>query len=330
MTTHTLPKALAPTSVGDFSKNFATWAIGALAATITALLVFIIMKAGNANQSISLAVMPLVWILVFLAGFIDGVIKEKFNSIALVLGKPIKLALPEGLIWWPPSWLGFGRRPLVTATTQQINIKVGDVATSKGVVYAKDRTPVEFDFELVGKVFDLWQWDIEYEKDPTGILMTVLDRTARWFANHFPATELVGMQSIMSQAIVGEIEKITINGEEQPLPDFGQKRIMADITKTGFDPARLYVQKVNVSDRVTRGWEMSAVEEGERDGERIQNKTVIELMQEMKEAFPKLSDQEILSAVQAERGKRDIVEVPGNAGDFAKGAAVRTSSKRGS
>ena len=328
MSTPSLPEPIAPTSVGDFNETMKTWALGALAATAFALLIFIIMKISGAHTALAIASFPLSWLLAFLAGFLDGPIPEQHNAIAKVFGKQIPLALPDGPSWWPPSWLGFGRSAPVNVVRQRIDVPVGNFENHEGVVYADGRTPVVFNFEVTGHVYDLWRWDVQHAGDPKGFIKPVLERTARWFAGHFQARALVTMESVMSQAIMGEINEIEYNGERVRLPDFGQEKIYADLVITGFAPDRLYVQSVNVPREVAEAWAKEEKEKGERDAERVELAHVTEQAKKMSEELG-IPVADAIAIIQAERGKIKVVKVDGrNTGELTAAAAILTSNGR--
>ncbi|MBL4644737.1 MAG: hypothetical protein JKX80_02630 [Candidatus Pacebacteria bacterium] len=185
------------------------------------------------------------------------------NSVVLVAGDYWRLILSGGWIW-VPKWIAETEstsvvRRTLTVTSGSIN-GVGD----EGSIYSKDKQRVAFEIELVIWIVDPFTWIALYASDPQVLIGDIFDRTIRWFAERFPAEQLVHLKLQMSQALKGELQNIIVNGKTVQLPNFTRQNTIGEVEKTGAYVEDLYVKNVVVSVELEAIWSKIAKEETEQ------------------------------------------------------------------
>jgi regulator of protease activity HflC (stomatin/prohibitin superfamily) len=312
-----------------------------IGAVPTVLMIAVLNKLGAPS-----AVFPsLLWLAAgmtycFLAGMVKA--PAAHNGVPELFGSYVNWWLaPAGISWWLPWPFGTVKR----------FVHVGQVSTKMNIteIEAADNVHVSAIFTQVVRV----SWPlvyVRYASGPEEALGALFGRNIRWFVSAFKSTRLPKMRGLASEVMAGARNTLSlVDGIEKPEDHKGddpyeiefhagepdetdpQKKLwtVKEIAASmGFHIERAIVDDFTLPGAVVQAAERERIEEVQRRSELTEVGTLEAAMKQLRVAFPKLSDTEIMRAVQAERGKIDVVHVGGDGGDFTKGAAVQTSRKR--
>lgn len=266
------------------------------------------------------------------AGFVNTPAAK--NAVPELFGEYVDWWLaPAGYSWWFPAPIG--------EVNRTVHVGENSVPLSATQIEAADNVHVSTTYTPIFRV----KWPLVYVRyggGPEKALGGLFNRTMRWFVSLYKSTKLPAMRGLASEVMAGARNTLSLEDDIAKPEDLEGDTYEVDfaagsdnnwtVRKTaesmGFEIIQVLVDDFTLPNSITAAAEQERVEEAQRRSELTEVGTLEAAMKQMKEAFPELSDAEVMRAVQAERGKIDYVHVGGEGGDFTKGAAVQTSRKR--
>lgn len=275
------------------AHNFTTFVIGFAFCTVLSLVAFVIFSY------------PVYWPLI--AGIwayfgILGITKKieiGWKAVPTFLGKRVRWypILPEGYNWFLP-------RPIGGIKEVDCRVKTrGDITSTE--VLSKDNILVRFSVSIQTMILDPYL-SLSVD-DPDKAVDELTDRTLRWEANKKVATDLPSEKEALSNLIENEADKIS--------------------EKWGMDVQQVMVKEVRLPKDMEEAFANKQTEIAQKDAETVEFNHVLTMLgsgdlEEGKKAWNEMKPQERAKIMQAERGKRIVVTVDGNAGDFTKGSVA--------
>lgn len=255
------------------------------------------------NETVALIGGVAAWLTAVTYTFFGGLYRNGpyEKAVGLVVGNPIRYILPPGWSWWLPR--GIGGSVAINMQTMSIDRTNQPLEA----VPAADNITVSISYLAQVRVTDPYTYATV--ENPLKALQNAIDQGIREFANLHPAEDLTKKKREFVDSIDNN-ETVKEVAEE-----------------CGLEIVSLSVDDVNLPEEIVGSRIKQVTEIQEAKAEETETNNVLNLMQKYKEKFPNLSDQQILNAVQAERGKIRRLVVEGSAGDFTKGAAVSSLNK---
>jgi len=271
-------------------------------------------------------------------------LKPFWNGVPILLGQPIPwYVIPDGYFWQlPEPIMGF------------INVFIGqtdlDIAIKKAL--SQDNVEIDVDALVQAKVSDPYTWaSIE---NPDKALKTLVERNIRVYTNIKHSTEMPGQKVGFST----NLEK----GVKIPVLDKKGNIIMIEDEKTGTmiektveiesvpvtakqwgfgnGIAKCIINDIRLPDEMVKANVKKEVELAQVVSETTQQNLFLSLLgggggetneediSKGRKVWGTMSGEERAKNIQAERGKRKVITVDGNAGDFTKGGVAGAEIRR--
>ena len=264
-------------------------------------------------------------------------LKPYWNGVPILLGQPVPwYVIPDGYFWqFPEPIMGF------------INVFVGqkdlDIAVKKAL--SRDNVEIDVDTLVQANVSDPYKW--ASVENPDKALKTLVERNIRVYTNTKQSVEMPGQKVEFSTNLE--------NGVKIPVLDKDDNVIMAVNEKTGIleektvtieavkDIAdqwgygggikKCIINDIRLPDEMVKANTEKEVEKAQVTSETTQQDLFLTLLGGGdivvgRKAFLEMTPEERAKNIQAERGKRRVITVDGNAGDFTKGGVAGAEIRR--
>ena len=263
-------------------------------------------------------------------------IQEFWVGVPVIFGQPVSwFILPSGYFWQLPEPL----MSFIPIYIGQRNLEVPEVtALSKDQILIKMKSLVQ------ARVTESYNW--ARTEDANGALRTLLERNLRILINSYPCFEIPGMKQHFSTKLEegdpelpvfdkdGNPKKIMMNGIEVE-ETVELKSVKEEAKMWGFNGGidKCMVNTISIPEKITSAKAEEQIEQAQSIAETVQQNLLYSLLgggdiERGKTDWLSMSPEERAKISQAERGKRDVVTVDGNAGDFTKGSVASAAMNR--
>lgn len=247
------------------------------------------------------------------------------RGLALLIGKrrtaPV---LDEGWAWYWPKPIG---------EVQTVNCLRRPIDQTKIQVLSQDKIPVTVDVSSEVRTINPFLFVGVEGGDADKLYRDRVDQITRLIASKIAAEDLVESKIALTEVLENGTQRGTrIEGLE------GKIKNPADLAELerfelvgmldyapnnwGVEPLQIRVTDIRLPPEIEKAKANVNVEEAQRKAEGIEMETLSELVGTLKKAHPDLSSQEALAAVQAERGKRTIINIEGAANPLVQAGAL--------
>ncbi len=261
-------------------------------------------------------------------------IKEFWSAVPVVLGQPIpSYIISSGYFWQLP-------KPFMSYIPVYTGQRGLDVPTVTAL--SLDQIEVSIDAQIQARVTEPYNWARTEDADKA--LLTLGERNLRILINTHPLKAIPGLKQQFSKDLedgVTEFIEYDKNGDPTGKTITTGEEVKAVKTeagmwgfKDGID--KCLVNKITIPPEITKAKAQEQVEQAQAVSEKTQQNLLYDLlgagdMELGKKDWLALPSDERAKILQAERGKRTVVTVDGNAGDFTKGSvAAKAIDKKGS
>lgn len=258
-------------------------------------------------------------------------------GVPMILGDLSDLfLLPGGYFWLPP-------KPFMDFVEVSLKEKTMN-PDIKGVLSSDNKT-ASIDAQIQFFISNPYAY-LQVEK-PSEALEGLVGRNVRWLANMVEVVKLPGVKGLFSELLEGTTldkivnhtstdtdrvvaEALVLGLIKDPGEDFS-KIDVGGIKETaeewGVTIKKAMVTEVGIPQEITKANAEKDVEMAQARSETIQQELFWTLLgggnlEEGKEVWKKMDGPERAKIIQAERNKRTVITVDGNAGDFTKGAVA--------
>ncbi|MDD5083936.1 MAG: SPFH domain-containing protein [Candidatus Moranbacteria bacterium] len=244
-----------------------------------------------------------------------------FTAVPLFLGKRVAgKVLTEGLVWYWPKPFG---------NIQEVDAKKRSIDQEVTEILSKDDVPIKIDLSSEVQVVDPQRYlgatgaEDLYKQGVDGILRLIVSKLN---SEVVPRSKVGIVHVLINGTLTGEgIPGVPASGAEevQELEEFAVEGIQNHaLTEWGIKLNRVRITTVRLPVELEAARANVRVEYAQQEAESKETETVIKQMKRYKESFPNLSDAQIATIVQAERGKRQAITIDGNASPLEKAGAL--------
>ncbi|MFH1402245.1 MAG: hypothetical protein ABIG87_01300 [Patescibacteria group bacterium] len=272
-------------------------------------------------------------------------LKPFWNGVPTFLGRPLTwYIIPSGYFWQLPE-------PFMGFIAVFVKLKDLDIAIKKAL--SKDNVDIEVDALVQAKVSDPYIW--ASVEDPDKALKTLVERNIRIYTNLVDSELMPGQKVEFSRHLEKglRIPVLDKKGNKTPFLDEngneiieedGTTRIKKELVEAvpvasaqwgyGGGIAKCIINDIRIPAEMVKANIDKKVETAQVESETTQQNLFLSLLGggdivEGKKAFLKMDPEERSKIIQAERAKRKVITVDGNAGDFTKGAVAGAEIGRG-
>lgn len=283
------------------------------------------------NEIASWTLTAAVFVVIFGMGLNSlGPVEE---GVPLILGQRIRwYTIPPGFSWFPTFPVG---DKIVTNTAQRTldrRRKNDDDPKAPGPLHVLAKGDIDINMSMLVQYTLVRPFIYTGVTSPDEAFEALMGMAARWFASHYDVEELPGHCGKASKFLEGKDNTIHIEGKDADGNDIKPQTYTTNIRDAaltlGFRIDKVFVDDYDIPKEIIEANKKKITEKAEAESEATETDNVIELMKKYKAAFKDLSDSQILDAVQRERGKvKGYSFSGGEAGDFAKGAAINQDDR---
>lgn len=303
----------------DMTKSIGSIVLGWLSSAFLGLIFFKIFQ----NQILSAGWGENVALVAGIPGFLGVILYVGYfgmrnlhfleNGVPLIIGQRVKgYKVPPGRSWWFPH-------PFGGIFEVYVGQKTLDKTNSNGTAISKVLSKDNYE---VG-VSTLIQWTVcnpylysELE-NPESAFQGLIERNVRWYIGNNNGEEIPPKKKEIADMIQGKIAEISTadNGREPT-----QEEVPEIAKSWGIKIDHVMVDDVNLPSDIVKAWEQKRIEASQQEYEQTEMDTVQKLMGNYRAEFPdsKLSDEDLLNTIQAERGKIKRIVIDGKASDLVK------------
>lgn len=243
--------------------------------------------------------------------------------------------MPTGLSWWfPPP---FGGSVLKQGIAQRKLDRTREAGKALTAVNTHNNNQVTISYLALYAATDLSKFVKITDGDAA--FAALMDRSVRFYVNYWESdgpNDIADQREDFSKFLMSDNGKTTgdkttfsvpaLDGTPATAGTSARKIIHSDVAaeaaKMGITIFSVRIDDVDSPESIRKAREAEAAEAAEAAKEKANAASLTNRMRELKNAFPGLSDAEVLNAIQAEKGSVKTIRVDGNAGDFTKGAAL--------
>lgn len=271
-------------------------------------------------------------------------LKPFWNGVPILLGQPIPwYIIPDGRFWQLPE-------PIMSFINVFIGQKDLDIAIKKAL--SQDNVEIDVDALVQAKVSDPYKW--ASVENPDKALKTLVERNIRVYTNTKHSTEMPGQKVKFSTNLEDGVDISVLDKEGNAIMIEDKKTgniiektvkiesvpIAAEQWGYGSGIAKCIINDIRLPDEMVKANTEKEVEKAQVFSETTQQnlflsllgggggKTDEENVAKGRKIWETMSGEERAKIVQAERGKRKVITVDGNAGDFTKGGVAGAEVRR--
>lgn len=260
-------------------------------------------------------------------------IQEFWVGVPVIFGQPVSwFILPSGYLWQLPEPL----MSFIPVYIGQRNLEVPQVTA-----LSRDQILITMDSLVQARVTEPYNW--ARTEDANDALRTLVQTNLRILINNYSCEEIPGMKQKFSKDLENGAPDLLIfdkNGNPKKKADGTDetvelKSVKEEARMWGFDGGidKCMVNKISIPEEITTAKAREQIETAETKAETVQQNLFYALLgagdvELGKAAWLLMSPEERAKISQAERGKRDVITVDGNAGDFTKGQVASASMNR--
>jgi len=268
-----------------------------------------------------------------------------WNGVPTFLGRPLSwYIIPSGYFWQLSE-------PFMGFIAVFVKLKDLDIAIKKAL--SKDNVDIEVDALVQAKVSDPYIW--ASVEDPDKALKTLVERNIRIYTNLVDSELMPGQKVEFSRHLEkglripvldkkgNKIPVLDENGQEIVEED-GTPRVKRELVEAvpvasaqwgyGGGIAKCIINDIRLPNEMVKANIDKKVEVAQVESETTQQNLFLTLLgggnkEKGKEAFLKMTPEERAKNIQAERKKRTVITVDGNAGDITKGLVSGATIMKG-
>ncbi len=243
------------------------------------------------------------------------------KGVPLLIGQRTSLfIIPPGRSWWLPFPMGEVFKVYVGEKTLD-KTKTHETDNSISRVLSADLFEVGVSLLVQYIIIDPYRF--AKLDSPETAFAGLIERNVRWYVSLNEGEKIPSQRETLANMISGtETEVDDAKGNTH-----SNKEVVRRAEDWGIQINSVMADDIILPKDLVEAYEQEKIETRQREYEQTETDTVLALMERFKEKFPNLSEREILNAVQVERGKSSRILVEGDAGDFTKGAAIKTGGK---
>jgi len=255
-------------------------------------------------------------------------LQEFWCGVPTILGLPIPwYVIPSGYFWQlPEPFMSF-----IPVYMGQRDLDVPEVTA-----LSRDQKSVTMDAQIQARVTEPYEWaNVE---DANKALITLGERNLRVLINNYLLIEIPGLKQQFSKDLEEGVFDLPVYDENGQLTGRTEilKSVKEEASMWGFRDGidKCLVNKISIPKEITDANANADKEKADSIAESIQQDLLYKILgandvEEGKKAWLSMKPEERAKIAQAERGKRIVVTVDGNSGDFTKGqVAAAAMNKR--
>ena len=267
-----------------------------------------------------------------------------WNGVPTFLGHPLSwYVIPSGYFWQlPEPFMGF----------IAVNVKLKDLDIEIKKALSQDNVDVDIDALVQARVTDPYKWASVEKADEA--LRTLVKRNIRIYTNLIDSNQMPGQKVEFSRHLeigIG-IPVLDENGNKIPILDEnkqeifekGKKRVEEEMIESvpttaeawGFGAGieKCIINDIRLPEAIVKANVDKKVETAQVESETTQQNLYLALLgggeiEKGREAFLEMTPEERSKNIQAERNKRKVITVDGNAGDMTKGLVSGATIMKG-
>ncbi len=256
-----------------------------------------------------------------------GKLKEFWNGVPTILGRPISwYIIPSGLFWqlpWP--WMGF----------MPVFIGQRDLDIKPDKTLSRDNIEIGIDAQIQARVTEPYKH--ASVENPDEALKTLSKRNIRILVNTKGYRAMPGQKQQFSRNLEQGVPELPIFDDDgNPAGTEELKSVKEEAAMWGYKDGidKCMINNITLPEELLKEIIKEEKEQIQTRYEQVQHDLFLVLLgagdiNEGREAFLKMIPEERAKNIQAERDKRTVITIDGNAGDFTKGGVGAAAMKGG-
>lgn len=255
-----------------------------------------------------------------------------WNGVPLVLGQPVPwYKIPSGYFWQLPH-------PFMGSIGVFMGQRNLDIPFDQKVL-SKDNIGIKIKAQVQARVSNPYKW--ASVEDPDKALETLVEQNIRIYTNTFKAVDMPGQKVVFSQNLERGVEIPTFDSEGNITGSERIEALSVAAEQWGYGGGidKCIINDIQIPEEMVTANVEKEVELAQFISETTQQNLFFSLLGDGggtkeediakgREIWAKMSGEERAKILQAERGKRKVVTVDGNAGDFTKGGVAGAEVRR--
>jgi len=253
-------------------------------------------------------------------------IKPFWNGVPILLGQPVPwYVIPDGYFWQlPEPLMGF-----ISVYIGQRNINIPPVTA-----LTRDLVEVTLDLQIQAEVTEPYKWASVENADKA--LLTLGKRNLRILINSNLLVMIPGLKQQFSRNLKNGVLALDVHDENGiKIGEEKLKSMEEEASIWGFKKGikKCLINKITIPKTIASAKAKTEIEKANAVAENTQINLVWSQLgagniEQGKKDWLKMPTEERSKILQAERNKRKVITVDGNAGDFTKGSVAGAETRR--